>query len=70
MAPRASPPPAALAALPVIADQDTVGIFPEGGIIEGVAQRALGSLPAGGITKELPSMPPAPCHHTRWLKLR
>jgi hypothetical protein len=48
---RVSPPPAALAALPVNADQDAAGILQAGGVVKGVAMRALGSLWAGGITK-------------------
>jgi hypothetical protein len=60
MAPWASPPPAALAALPVITNQDTVGILPAGGITEGVARRALGSLPVGGITKGVAQHIPGP----------
>jgi hypothetical protein len=48
MAPRASRPPAALAVLPVNADQDAAGILQAGRVVEGVAVHALGSLRAGG----------------------
>jgi hypothetical protein len=51
MALQASPPPAALAALPVIANQYAMGILLAGGINKEVAQRALGSLPVGGNIK-------------------
>jgi hypothetical protein len=46
-----SPPPAALAALPVNAAQDATSILPDSGITEGVAQCAIGSLPEGGSTE-------------------
>jgi hypothetical protein len=64
MAPWASPPPSALAALPVNADQDAVGILQAGRVVKGVAVRALGSLRAGGTTKGvvLRSLNPLPSH--------
>ncbi len=68
MAPWASPPPAALAALPVNADQDAAGILQAGGVIEGVSVCALGSLRAGGTTKGVALHAPAPCLYTRLLK--
>ncbi len=70
MAPWASPPPAALAALPVIANQDTMGILPVGGSTKGIAQRALGSLPVGGITEEVAQHAPGPSPSHALLKLR
>jgi hypothetical protein len=60
MAPWASPPPAALAALPVIANQDAVGILPVGRITKGVAQCTLSSLPAGEITEIVAQRAPGP----------
>jgi hypothetical protein len=64
MAPRASPPPAALAALPVTTDQDAVGILQAGGVVKGVAMRTLSSLWAGGNTKgvALRALAPLPSH--------
>ena len=59
-APRASPPLAALAALPVNADQDAVGILQAGGVVEGVAVCALGSLRAGGTTEGVALRAPGP----------
>jgi hypothetical protein len=59
-APWASPPPAALAALPVNADQDAAGIMQAGGILEGVAMRAHGSLRAGGTTEGVALRAPGP----------
>jgi hypothetical protein len=46
-----SPPPAALAALPVNAAQDAMSILPVGGITKQVAQCGISSLPEGGSTK-------------------
>ncbi len=65
-APRASPPLAALAALPVNADQDAAGIFQAGGVVEGVDVRTLGSLQAGGTTEggALCAPAPLPSHAT------
>ncbi len=48
---RVSPPLAALAALPVNADQDAMGILQAGGVLKGVAVCTLGSLRAGEITE-------------------
>jgi hypothetical protein len=59
-APQASPPPTALAALPVNADQDAAGILQAGGVVEGVAVRPLGSLRAGGTTKGVALHAPGP----------
>jgi hypothetical protein len=59
-APRASPPPAALATLPVNADQDAAGILQAGGVVEGVAVHALGSLQAGGTTEGVALHAPGP----------
>jgi hypothetical protein len=59
-APWASPPPAALAALPVNADQDAAGILQAGGVVEGVAVCALGSLRAGGTTEGVALRAPGP----------
>jgi hypothetical protein len=63
-APRASPPPAALAVLPVNADQDATGILQAGGVVKGVAVRILGSLRAGWTTKgvALHTLGPQPSH--------
>ncbi len=46
------------------ADQDAVGVLPAGGVIKGVAVRALGSLRAGGTTKgaALHALCPLPSH--------
>ena len=49
--PRASPPLAALAAWPVIAICDALGIDTAGGNAEGVAQRAPTSLLSGAVDK-------------------
>jgi hypothetical protein len=57
---RASPPLAALAALPVNADQDAAGILQAGGVVKGVAVHALGSLQAGGTTKGVALRAPGP----------
>jgi hypothetical protein len=64
MAPWASPPPAALAALPVNADQDAVGVLQAGRVVKGVAVCALGFLRAGGTTKgvALRALDPLPSH--------
>ncbi len=59
-APRTSPPPAALAALPVNADQDAAGILQAGRVVGGVAVHALGSLRAGGTTKGVALCAPGP----------
>jgi hypothetical protein len=61
---RVSPPPAALAALPVNADQDAAGVLQAGRVVEGVAVRALGSLQEGGITKGVAvrTLGPLPSH--------
>jgi hypothetical protein len=47
--PRASPPPAALAAPPAIAVHDDLGIETAGGDVERVAQRAPTSLPSRAV---------------------
>jgi hypothetical protein len=60
MALRASPPPAALATLPVNADQDAAGILQAGGVVKGVAVRTLGFLRAGGTTKGVALRTPGP----------
>jgi hypothetical protein len=61
---RESPPLADFAALPVIAIEDTVGVLLASRFIEGVAQCALGSLPADGITKGVAqrALGPSPSH--------
>jgi hypothetical protein len=59
-APRASPPPAALAVLSVNADQDAAGILQAGRVVEGVAVRALGSVQAGGTTEGVALRAPTP----------
>jgi hypothetical protein len=61
---RVSPPSPALAALPVNADQDAVGVLQAGKVVEEVAVRALGSLWAGGITKGVAvrTLGPLPLH--------
>jgi hypothetical protein len=63
-APRVSPPPASLAALPVNANQDAVGVFQAGGVIKRVVVRALGSLQSGGITEGVAvcALGPLPSH--------
>jgi hypothetical protein len=60
MAPRASPSPEVLAALPVNADQDAAGILQAGGVVKGVAVHALGSLRAGGTTEGVALHAPGP----------
>jgi hypothetical protein len=57
---RASPSLAALAAFPVNADQDAMGILQAGRVVKGVAVRALGSLLAGGTTKGVALRAPGP----------
>ncbi len=59
-----SPPPEALAALPVNAAQDAMSILPAGGITKGVAQCAIGSLLAGGSTEGVAqrALGPPPSH--------
>jgi hypothetical protein len=49
MAPQVSPPPAAQAAPPAIAVFDALGIETAGGDVEGVAQRALTTLPLRAV---------------------
>jgi hypothetical protein len=60
MAPWASPPPEALAALSVNVDQDAASILQAGGVVKGVAVHALGSLRAGGTTKGVALHAPGP----------
>jgi hypothetical protein len=62
MAPQVSSPPAALAALPVNADQDAAGVLQASRVIKGVAVHALGSLQAGGITEEVAVRALGPLH--------
>jgi len=58
--PRASPPPAALAAPPAIAIRDALGIETAGGDVEGVAQRAPTSLPSRAFDKTTQTAAAAP----------
>ena len=58
--PRESPPPAALAAPPANAVCDALGIETAGGDVEGVAQRALTSLPSRAVDKTMQTAAAAP----------
>ena len=59
-APPASPPPAALAAPPAIAVRDALGIEMAGGDVEGVAQRALTTLPSRAVDETVQMAAAAP----------
>ena len=60
IAPQASPPPAALAALPAIAVRDALGIATAGREVEGVAQRALTTLPSRAVDETVQTAAAAP----------